>query len=292
MEESIKKSKKERPLLKWVSILPVSFWMVVFIVIPLLYVFIMSFMKKAAYGGVELGFSLTNYTQVFQPEYLKIYGSSILLAFVTTVICLVLAYPFALFVSQKSKIVQTIFMALVVLPSVVNSLVRLFGWVTLLRKTGVVNNYLLQLGIIKEPIAFIYNDVGVIIGMVYLLIMFMILPLYNSLEKIDPSLIEVASDLGAKKGAVLREVILPLTVPGIFAGCIMVFIPALGIFFVSDILGGGTSLTMGNLIRNQFMVAQNWPMGAAISIMLILITLLALYVYEKRGGNMEDLGGR
>ncbi|MGX7195699.1 ABC transporter permease [Enterococcus olivae] len=292
MEKKVKGKTSNVAVLKWVSVLPVSFWMLLFVVVPLLYVFMMSFMNKGMYGGISLGFSLNNFIQVFQIDYLRIYGASIFMALLTTVICLAIAYPFTLFISQKSKVIQTVFMALVVLPSVVNSLVRLFGWVTLLRKTGVVNSFLLRFDIIQNPISFIYNNLGVVIGMVYLLIMFMILPLYSSMEKIDHSLIEAASDLGAKKSAVLWEIIFPLTVPGIFAGCVMVFIPSLGYFFVSDVLGGGTSLTMGNLIKNQFMVAQNWPLGAAMSIMLILITLLVLYVYGKRGGNMEDLGGR
>ncbi|MCH4169024.1 MAG: ABC transporter permease [Streptococcaceae bacterium] len=279
-------------LLKIASIIPVSFWMILFVVVPLFYVFIMSFMARGLYGGVEPGFSLENYLMVFQSDYLKIYGASLFSALMTTIICLLIAYPFTLFIVQKSKITRTIFMALIVIPSVVNSLVRLFGWVTLLRKTGVVNSILLKLGIIKEPLELIYNNTGVIIGLVYLLLMFMILPLFNSMEKIDYSLIEAAYDLGGRRKEVILKIIFPLTKPGIFAGSIMVFIPSLGYFFVSDILGGGTSLTMGNLIKNQFMVARNWPLGAAISIMLIIITLLILYIYEKRGGNMADLGGR
>lgn len=279
-------------LLKIASIIPVSFWMILFVVVPLFYVFIMSFMARGLYGGVEPGFSLENYLMVFQSDYLKIYGASLFSALMTTIICLLIAYPFTLFIVQKSKITRTIFMALIVIPSVVNSLVRLFGWVTLLRKTGVVNSILLKLGLIKEPLELIYNNTGVIIGLVYLLLMFMILPLFNSMEKIDYSLIEAAYDLGGRRKDVILKIIFPLTKPGIFAGSIMVFIPSLGYFFVSDILGGGTSLTMGNLIKNQFMVARNWPLGAAISIMLIIITLLILYIYEKRGGNMADLGGR
>ncbi|MBS7576766.1 MULTISPECIES: ABC transporter permease [unclassified Enterococcus] len=279
-------------LLKIVSIMPVAFWMILFVVVPLFYVFMMSFMARGLYGGVEPGFSLENYLMVFQAEYLKIYGTSLFSALMTTIICLIIAYPFTLFIVQKSKITRTIFMALIIIPSVVNSLVRLFGWVTLLRKTGVVNSILLKLGLIKEPLELIYNHTGVIIGLVYLLLMFMILPLFNSMEKIDYSLIEAAYDLGSRRKDVILKIIFPLTKPGIFAGSIMVFIPSLGYFFVSDILGGGTSLTMGNLIKNQFMVARNWPLGAAISIMLIIITLLILYIYEKRGGNMADLGGR
>ncbi len=292
MNETIKqKKKKSKSGFKLFSIIPVYFWMVAFVVLPMLYVFCMSFMKKGVYGGVELGFSLNNYTQVFQKEYLQIYGASIGIALATTAICLLIAYPFTMFVVQKTQITRTIFIAMVVVPYLVNSLVRLYAWVTLLRKTGVVNQFLIKIGLIDQPIEFIYNNTGVVIGMVYLLLLFMILPLYSSMEKLDPALIEAASDLGAKKSKILTQIIFPLTAPGVFAGCIMVFIPALGYFFVSDTLGGGTSLMMGNLIKNQFMVARNWPLGAAISIVLIAITLLLVSIYERRGGSMDDLGG-
>lgn len=292
MNENENKLNAQQLFMKWVSLLPVSVWMLLLIVAPLCYVLFMSFMTKGTYGGVVLRFTLKNFAQVFQMEYLKIYAQYIGLGVVTTLICLAIAYPFTLFLVQKTSITRTILMAFVIVPSVVNSLVRLFGWTLLLRKTGLINSCLLRLGLIAKPLDMMYSSKGIVIGMVYLLLMFMILPLYSSLEKVDPALLEAAGDLGARKVAVVKNVLIPLTKPGIFAGSIMVFIPSLGYFFVSDVMGGGTLLMMGNLIKNEFMEARNWPLGGAISIILIALTLFLLYLYEKRGGNMEDLGGR
>lgn len=283
---------KKATLVKYLNVLPLSLWMLLLVIIPLFYVFIMGFLTKDTYGGVVFQFSLDSYLNVFNQEYLKVYGESIFLGILTTLICLVIAYPFAYLLAQKTTVTRTFLMALVIIPSVANSLVRLFGWITLLRKNGVINQFLLDKGLIKEPLELVYNSTGIVIGLVYLLLMFMIIPLYNSLEKIDPSLIEAAEDLGAKKLAIFKEIIFPLSKPGVFAGCVMVFIPSLGYFFVSDVMGGGTKLLIGNLIKNQFMIARNWPLGSAIAIMLILLTIVLLVVYEKRGGKMEDLGGR
>lgn len=284
--------KRSFGITKYLNVLPLSLWMLLLVIIPLFYVLIMSFLTKDTYGGVVFQFSFDSYLHVFNKENLKVYGESIFLGILTTVICLGIAYPFAYFLAQKTSVTRTFLMALVIIPSVANSLVRLFGWITLLRKTGVINRFLLDRGIIQEPLELVYNSTGIVIGLVYLLLMFMIIPLYNSLEKIDPALIEAAEDLGAKRLAIFKEIIFPLSKPGVFAGCVMVFIPSLGYFFVSDVMGGGTKLLIGNLIKNQFMIARNWPLGSAIAIMLILLTLILLYVYEKRGGKMEDLGGR
>lgn len=283
---------KRKDPFKLVSIIPVYIWMVLFIVIPLVYVFLMSFMRKGTYGGVELGFSIQNYLNIFQPTYLYIFGESLLLAFITTAICLVIAYPFTYFVSQKTSVPQTIFMALVIIPFMISSLIRIYSWITLLRKNGIINTILIDAKIISSPLELVYNNTGIVIGMVYTLLPFMILPLYSSLEKLDNRLIEAGSDLGAKKSKIFSKIILPLTAPGVFAGSVMVFIPTLGYFFVSDMLGGSKSILIGNLVRNQFMLAKNWPMGAAISIFLIVITIVALQIYSKLGGKLEDLGVR
>jgi len=150
---------------------------------------------------------------------------------------------------------------------------------------------LLKLGVIHEPLQLVYNTAGVMIGLVYMLLPFMILPLYSSIEKLDKSLLEACSDLGAKPFTSFLRVTLPLTMPGVFAGSILVFIPSLGYFFVTDLLGGNKMQVIGNIIRNQFITARNWPLGAAISIFLIIITLVLVKLYQKSGGNMDDLGG-
>ncbi|WEV54273.1 ABC transporter permease [Leuconostocaceae bacterium ESL0723] len=276
-------------IIKWIQILPVYVWMLLLVVIPMTYILFMSFMSRDYYGGIVYKFNLSNYVQVFNVDNLKIYWQSILIGLISTAICLAIAFPFALFIAQKGPIAKTMLMALVIVPSVSNSLVRLFSWITLLRKTGFVNTTLEKLGIIKEPLQMVYNNGAVVLGMVYLLLMFMIIPIFNSLDRIDHNLVEAAQDLGASKWQVLKEIVIPISLPGVFAGCILVFIPSLGYFFVSDVMGGGTSITMGNLIENQFEFSRNWPLGAAISVMLIVLTIILLVMFTRRGGKIEDL---
>ncbi|AVK48857.1 spermidine/putrescine ABC transporter permease [Clostridium sp. MF28] len=285
------KSKKKinMPLITTVG--PVSAWMILLVAIPFIYVFVMSFMNKGAYGGVVIGFTLNNFVQVFDPLYLKVFGESLLISAFTTIICIVIAYPFTYFIAQKTTIKKTVFMAMVIVPFLVSSLIRLFGWINLLRKDGIINSLLLKLGLINEPLQLVYNTTGVMIGLVYMLLPFMILPLYSSIEKLDKSLLEACSDLGSKPITSFIKVTLPLTMPGIFAGSILVFIPSLGYFFVTDLLGGSKTQVIGNVIRTQFITARNWPLGSAISIFLIVITLVLVWLYQKSGGNMDDLGG-
>jgi len=283
------KKKINLPLI--VTVGPVSAWMVLLVAIPFIYVFAMSFMNKGAYGGVVIGFTLNNFKQVFDPLYLKVFGESLLISALTTILCIIISYPFTYFIAQKTTIKKTVFMAMVIVPFLVSSLIRLFGWINLLRKDGIFNSFLLKIGLIHEPLQLVYNTTGVMIGLVYMLLPFMILPLYSSIEKLDKSLLEACSDLGAKPSTAFLRVTLPLTMPGIFAGSILVFIPSLGYFFVTDLLGGNKIQVIGNIIRNQFITARNWPLGAAISIFLIIITLGLVGLYQKSGGNMDDLGG-
>ncbi|AGF56658.1 spermidine/putrescine transport system permease protein [Clostridium saccharoperbutylacetonicum] len=284
-----KKGKINLPLITTVG--PVSTWMILLVAIPFLYVFIMAFMYKDPSGGVKLGFTLENFKQVFDPLYLKIFGESIFISLFTTIVCIVIAYPFTYFIAQKTTIKKTVFMAMVIVPFLVSSLIRLFGWINILRKDGILNSLLIKLGLTQQPLELVYNTTGVMIGLVYMLLPFMILPLYSSIEKLDKSLLEACSDLGAKPAKAFLKVTLPLTMPGIFAGSILVFIPALGYFFVTDILGGSKTQVIGNIIRNQFITARNWPLGSAISIFLIVITLILVWLYQKSGGSMDDLGG-
>lgn len=283
------KKKINLPLVTTVG--PVSIWMTLLVAIPFIYVFCMSFMLKDPNGGVKLGFTLENFKQVFDPLYLKVFGQSIIISLFTTIICALIAYPFTYFIAQKTTIKKAVFMAMVIVPFLVSSLIRLFGWINILRKDGILNSLLLKLGLIQQPLELVYNTTGVMIGLVYMLLPFMILPLYSSIEKLDKSLLEACSDLGAKPSTAFLRVTLPLTMPGIFAGSILVFIPALGYFFVTDILGGSKTQVIGNIIRSQFITARNWPLGSAISIFLIVITLILVWLYQKSGGNMDDLGG-
>lgn len=273
-----------------ITVGPVTMVMVLLIAVPLLYVLVMSFCSIDEFYNVTLNFSVDNYVRLANPEYFKVYIQSLVIALVTTVLCILIGYPFSYFIARIKSNKKKILYMLVIIPFWTNSLIRIYGWRTFLGTSGWLNSLIMALHISEEPIDFLYKQGTTILGMVYCLIPFMILPLYTAIEKLDDSLIEASSDLGARPAATFFEVILPLTASGIFSGCLMVFIPCLGYFFVSDILGGGNSDVIGNLIERQFQSGNNWPLGAALSIILIVITLVLVKVYQKLGGDMDSLG--
>lgn len=284
-----KKDVKNKNLLEILCMVgPVGIWLMLFLLIPMIYVLAMSFATRSQYGGVDWKFSLVSYKQIFKPLYMDVIWKSIVLAFNTSWICLVISYPFAYLISKIEPKKRSFFLLLVILPFWVTGLIRLNGWVNILRESGIVNTVLMKLGIISSPLNLLYSSNAVLFGMVYDLFPFMILPLQSSISKIDNSLIEAANDLGAKKIHTFFRVILPLTLPGIFAGTIQVFIPSLGAFYVADVMGGGNTMYLGNLIQNEFMVANNWAIGAAFSVLLIIFTLVIIKLYSKVG-NMDDL---
>ena len=280
-----------KKLWRYFFLVPVIVYVALLIALPLLYILLISFFKSDSYGGMITTFTIQNYIEVFDQVYINVFLKSILIAGLTTFICILISYPFVLAVSHKKPRTQKILMTLVMVPFLTNSLIRMYGWLVLLRKSGVINQVLLGTGIIHEPLSLMYNMSGILIGMTYTLLPFMILPLYSSVSTIDPSLLEAASDLGASKIKTFFKIIVPQTLPGLFNGSLMVFTPALGYFFIVDILGGGKIMILGNLIKNQFLTARNWPFGAAISIVLVLITSLLILAYRKLGGKMDDLGG-
>ncbi len=276
---------------RYFFLIPVIVYVALLIALPLLYILLISFFKSDSYGGMITTFTIQNYIEVFDQVYINVFLKSILIAGLTTFICILISYPFVLAVSHKKPRTQKILMTLVMVPFLTNSLIRMYGWLVLLRKSGVINQVLLGTGVIHESLSLMYNMSGILIGMTYTLLPFMILPLYSSVSTIDPSLLEAASDLGASKIKTFFKIIVPQTLPGLFNGSLMVFTPALGYFFIVDILGGGKIMILGNLIKNQFLTARNWPFGAAISIVLVLITSLLILAYRKLGGKMDDLGG-
>lgn len=282
--------KKKNNVIKFLFISPIILYTILLVFLPLVYIFIISFFKNDGYGGIINVFTLQNYIQLFDFVYIKIFVKSIIIAVVVTIICILITYPFVLSISHKSKIVQKILMTLVMVPFLTNSLIRMYGWIVLLRKSGVINSVLLNMNIIGSPLNLMYNNLGIIIGMVYTLLPFMILPLYSSVSSIDKSLLEAASDLGASRIKIFTKVIFPQTKSALFNGSLMVFTPTLGYFFIVDVLGGGKIMILGNLIKNQFLTARNWPFGAAISVFLLIITGIIISVYKKNGGKMKDLG--
>ena len=252
---------------------PMTLLLLLLVAAPLIYVGVMSFCSIDEYYNVVFRFTTENYARLVSLDYLKIYGQSLLIAFVTTVICILIGYPFSWLIARtKSKYKKILYM-LVIVPFWTNSLIRVYGWRTFLGTNGWLNTALQFLHLADGPLD-----------------PFMILPLYTSIEKLDQSLLEASADLGAKRAKTFLEVVLPLTSGGIFSGSIMIFIPCLGYFFISDILGGGNSDVIGNLIERQFQSGNNWPLGAALSIVLIVITLILVKLYQRMGGSMESLG--
>lgn len=285
----MKKSRKNPHLLPALcTVSPVTLWMILLVAAPLLYVLFLSFLSTDGYS-VVFRFNLGNYAKLFDPTYLEIYSNSFIVAFLTTVLCVLIGYPFAYKMARTTGRKKALMMVFFMLPFWTNSLIRLYGWRTLLGKNGLVNHLLKSLGVIQVPLEMMYTRGAVLLGMVYILLPFMVLPLYAALEKLDWSLLEASADLGAHRAQTFFRVTLPLTSSGIFAGGIMVFIPTLGFYFVSDIMGGGSQQLIGNLIATQFGAGNNWPLGAALSIGLIVLTLVLVGIYRSGGGKMEDL---
>jgi spermidine/putrescine transport system permease protein len=249
-------------------------------VLPQVLMFAASLGRRSVYGGVVHDLSLANYARAMEPLYLAIVAKSLGLAAVTTVFCLLVAYPVAFWIGLRAPARwRSALLVLVILPFWTSFLVRMYAWIFILRTEGLVNLTLGRFGI--PPLPLLYNDFAVLLGQVYGELPFMILPLYASIEKLDRSLLEAASDLGAAPVSALWRVTIPLTAPGIAAGCLLVFIPSLGSYLAPDLLGGGQTIYVGNLIQSQFAVARDMPFGSALSFLLSLTVLLLLYLFRR-----------
>lgn len=256
-------------------------WLIFFVLIPNLLVLFTSFMTKDSSNLIEFTFSLESYGRLIDPLYSQVLWNSLYMAGIATIICLIVGYPFAFMIAKLPAKYRPFLLFLVVLPFWTNSLIRIYGMKIFLGVKGILNETLLSLGIISEPIRILNTEVAVIIGLVYILLPFMILPLYSSIEKIDGRLLEAAKDLGANAFQRFVKVIIPLTMPGIVAGCLLVLLPAMGMFYVADLLGGAKVLLVGNIIKSEFLVTRNWPFGSAISIALTVLMALMIYVYYR-----------
>ncbi len=249
-------------------------------VVPQLLMLVASLGRRSAYGGVIRDLSLANYVRALDPLYLRILAKSIGLAATTTLLCLAVAYPVAFWIGLRASARwRSALLVLVILPFWTSFLVRMYAWIFILRTEGLLNLLLGRFGV--PPLPLLYNDFAVLLGQVYGELPFMILPLFASLEKLDRSLLEAAADLGAAPARALWRVTLPLTAPGIAAGCLLVFIPSLGSYLVPDLLGGGQTIYVGNLIQSQFAVARDMPFGSALSFLLSLTVLLLLFLFRR-----------
>jgi spermidine/putrescine transport system permease protein len=250
-------------------------------VAPLAIVLAYSLLTRGVYGGVEQPWTAESYARLIDPLYLMILLRSFVMALAATALCVVLAFPAALFISHSQKR-KNLYLQLVMLPFWTSFLVRTYAWLFLLRDTGLINTALQAIGLIHAPLPLLYNDGAVLLGLVYGYLPFMVLPIYATLERLDPSLTEAAADLGARPLATVLRVIVPLSRPGLIAGSVLVFIPCLGAYLTPDLLGGGRTVLVGNLVQNQFTSARDWPFGSAVSMLLMLLVTVVVWGFLRR----------
>ncbi|CAN5280264.1 ABC transporter permease [soil metagenome] len=263
---------------------PVTIWLGLFFLIPLLLILAYSFGTSGVYGGITLGFNPGNYLKVFDPLYLQIIGRTFFIAALTTLLCLALGYPLAYFIVFKGYRRRNLLILLVMVPFWTSLLIRAYSWVVILSGNGIANKFLQFIGVTDEPLTLIFTPEAVLMGMVYSYLPFMILPLYASLEKFDTRLKEAAKDLGASRWQTFWRVTFPLSMPGVIAGSILVFIPSAGEFVIPQLLGGSRTVMTGTLIQTQFGAARDWAFGSALSVMLAVLLLAAILFYVRRVG--------
>lgn len=254
-------------------------WMSVFVLVPGLMVTVISFLERDPDVFFRWTPTLAHYRELMDPMHLRILVNSLVYALGTTVLTLVIGYPFAWFLSRARPRFRPLLLMLVIIPFWTSSLIRTYALVILMKANGIINFALRAAGLIDKPVSLLYTDFAVYAGLVYSLLPFMILPLYAVMDKMDHRLIEAAQDLGAGSRHTFTRVVLPLSLPGVSAGCIMVFLPAMGLFYIPDLLGGAKIMLVGNFIKNQFLTTGNWPLGSAASTLLILLMIVMMALY-------------
>ncbi|WP_314024840.1 ABC transporter permease [Filifactor alocis] len=278
--------KNRKSILAW----PYVLWIILFTILPLLIIVLFSFTEKTEMGSISMVFTLDNYRKFFQPLYLNVLKRSVILAVVSTVMCLIVGYPMAYIMSRAPRKKRNLMATLFVLPLWTNFLLRTYAWMGLLREQGLINEFLRAIGLIERPLQLLYNNGAVVMGMVYNFLPFMVLPIYSVLVKLDDSLLEAAHDLGANDVKVFQKVIFPLSLPGVATGIYMVFMPAVSTFVLSDLLGGSHTILLGNLIENQFRNARNWQFGSAISVIMLLFIIVTMGYFAKDGDHERGNG--
>jgi spermidine/putrescine transport system permease protein len=261
---------------------PAMVLMVVTIAAPMVIVCAYSVLTRGAYGGVELPWTWESYSRFFDPLYGTILLRSFAIAAIATALCVGLGFPLALYIAQSGAR-KNLYLSLVILPFWTSFLIRLYAWMFLLRDTGLINTVLESWGWIRAPLPMLYTNGAVVLGLVYGFLPFAVLPMYATLERLDRNLLEAAADLGARPFSVLMRVTIPLCAPGIGAAAILVFVPCLGTYIASDLLGGSKTILIGNLVQNQFTTARDWPFGAAVSMILMAIAVGLLLSVRGRG---------
>ena len=272
--------------------IPILVWIGIFVGIPLIFVVVISFASRDSLGNIVWEFSLDNYKRMLDPIYLRVFLNSFLLAVLTGVVTHVIGYPVAYITANLPPKKRALSLGLIMLPFWISSLLRTYGWVILLGNSGIINNALMALGIIDQPLPMMYRFGTTLVGTAYMLIPFAIIAVFNSVDKLDRSLLEASYDLGASRVQTFWRITLPLTIPGIAGGFTLVFIPSLGLFFISDLLGGGRTIFLGNLINTQVTRGRNRPLGAAFAVGMFVLVLLVIAIYARTvKENREGLFG-
>lgn len=266
----------------WLFLAPLLLWLILFVVVPSVLLVIYGFCERDGLGRVIFSFTWENYVRAFEWKWLKILLDSIWYAFLTTIICMAVGYPAAFYIGRAPERFRNLLLMLVMIPFWTSFLIRTYAWITILSNNGFLNTALISMGVIERPIEMMYTPFAVVLGLVYNFLPFMILPIYTSVEKLDNALVEAAYDLGASPVRAFSKVIIPLTRPGIAAGALLVFVPAIAMFAITTLMGGGTNPTIGEVIQNQFFRAQNRPFGAALGTLLLVMFFVSLWFMRAR----------
>ncbi|MDD5934526.1 MAG: ABC transporter permease [Clostridiales bacterium] len=283
------KTKPQRSKL-WLTLIPLYAITILFVLFPIIYMVVLSFMSRAKVWGIELDVTINNYKKILEPLYLNTFVESFKLAVISTLLVALIGYPFGYFMAKLSAKWKKRMMLLIMLPFWTSALIRLYGWIIVFRSNGTLDKILMGLHITDKPLKLLYSYPAVAVGMIYALLPFMILAVYSSAEKMDWSLVEAATDLGASRFTAFRTVTLKLTMPGLLSGIVLTFVPSMGLFFIADLLGGNKIVLVGSVIQEQLTKGRNLPFAAALSVVLMVLTTLIISIYRKVT-HAEDVEG-
>lgn len=271
----------------WILLAPMYVFTLLFVALPILYMFFLSFMSRAEIWGVDFSFTLNNYIRIWEPLYRNTFVESMKLAFLSTGLIVLIGYPYGYFMARMNEVWKKRMLLLLMVPFWTSTLIRLYGWIIMFRSNGVLDKLLMGLQLTEKPLKLLYTYPAVVVGMVYALLPFMILSVYSSAEKLDITLVEASRDLGASSFKAFWTVSFPLTLPGLLSGVVLSFIPSMGLFFIADILGGNKIVLVGSIIQEQLTKGRNLPFAAALSAVLMILTTLMIGLYRKITGAKE-----
>jgi spermidine/putrescine transport system permease protein len=273
--------KRPAGLVAWVSLAPLLAWLAVFVIVPTVMLIMLSFGEQKGLGTIHFTLTLDNYVRAFNWVWLKVFLTSIWYALLTTILCVIIGYPAAYYIGRSPEKLRNILLTLVMIPFWTSFLIRTYAWITILSKEGVVNAFLVSAKIIPEPMAILYTPFASVLGLVYNYLPFMILPIYTSVERLDNAIVEAAYDLGAGPVRTFSQVIIPLTKPGVVAGTLLVFVPSIAMFAITNLMGGGDPPTIGEVIYKQYTSGRNQPFGAALGCLLLVIFFISLWLTRR-----------